>query len=232
MKNIFYSILIGSAFLFNMTSCEKEIEDHSVITYYVDLQLNGEKQMWVELNSQFEDPGFTATENGEDVASKVKVSGEVQIDKVGYYVLEYSAVNKDGFATSDVREVFVYDPTNVDDYSGTYIVEGKRTSSGTVEEFFDFEVKIEKMNPGFYEFSDFLGGYYSQGRGYGDDYNLTGYASISSDGVIGLYSYVTGFGDSASSIVGVIEVDGKIKMTVEYAGMTFEYTLTKTTQGD
>lgn len=232
MKKIFYSILIGSAFLFNMTSCEKEIEDLSVVTYYVDLQLNGDKQMWIELNSQFEDPGFTATEKGEDVASKVKVSGEVQTDKVGYYVLEYSAVNKDGFATSDTREVFVYDPTNVDDYSGTYSVEGTRNSSGTIDEFSDFEIKIEKMNPGFYEFSDFLGGYYSQGRSYGDDYNLTGYASISAEGVTGLYSYILGFGDSATSIVGEINGDGKINMTVEYAGMTFEYTLTKTTQGE
>lgn len=232
MRNIFYSILIGSAFLFNMTSCEKEIEDLSVITYYVDLQLNGEKQMWIELNSQFEDPGFTATEKGEDVSSKVKVSGEVHTDKVGYYVLEYSAVNKDGFATSDAREVFVYDPTNVNDYSGTYSVDGKRTVDDKTDNFSGFEIEITKMNPGFYEFSDFLGGYYSQGKAYGDAYSLTGYASISSEGVNGLYSYIAGWGDSASSIVGNVEDNGTIKMTVEYAGMTFEYTLTKTTQGE
>ena len=177
------------------------------------------------LNYAYQDNKFATTGQGLSMANSLwQTPRDINIESMadlddpfntpGYYYTPYGVMN----------------PYYILEHNLT--VEGKRTSSGTVEEFFDFEVKIEKMNPGFYEFSDFLGGYYSQGRGYGDDYNLTGYASISSDGVIGLYSYVTGFGDSASSIVGVIEVDGKIKMTVEYAGMTFEYTLTKTTQGD
>ena len=228
MKKILYSILMGGALLFTATSCENEVEDNSVVTYYVDLQLKGEKQMWVEVNTPFEDPGFTATENGEDVASKVEVEGEVESDKIGYYVLNYSAVNKDGFSISDSREVFVYDPSVQDDYSGTYTAEGKRTTPNGTDTFSDFSVEISLMNQGFYSFSDFLGGYYESGKGYGEVAALKGYASIGTDKkVTGLYSFVQAWGDSATSITGTVESDGTIKMVVVYGGMTFEYKLTK-----
>lgn len=87
MKKILYGMLMGSVLLFTATSCEKEIEDLSQITYYVDLQLKGEKEIWMELNTPYNEPGYTATENGVDVADKVEVSGSVETDKVGYYPL-------------------------------------------------------------------------------------------------------------------------------------------------
>lgn len=228
MKKIIYSVLIGLTLLFNTTSCEKEVKDLSKVTYFVDLQLKGEKQMWIELNSSFEDPGFTATENDEDVSSKVEVSGSVETDKVGYYVLNYTVANADGFTTSASREVFVYDNSVTEDYTGTYTVAGTRTYQGADESFEGYTVEVTKIQPGFYVISDFLGGYYSQGRGYGESYNLTGYASIDTEGQLtGLYSYIPGWGDSASSITGSVNDYEVISMTVEYAGMKFVYTLTK-----
>ncbi len=228
MRKIFYIFLVVGISLFSFTSCEKEIKDLSTITYYVDLKLNGEEQMWVELNTPFEDPGFTATENDEDVSSKVEVTGNVETDKVGYYPISYTVTNKDGFVSSETREVFVYDSSVDVDYSGTYVVNGKRTTPSGTDNFSDFTINITQMNPGFYTFSDFLGGYYSQGKGYGEITDLSGYASISSDGtVLGLYSYVSAWGDSASSISGTVNEDQSIDMVVEYAGMLFEYKLTK-----
>lgn len=228
MKKILYGMLMGSVLLFTATSCEKEIEDLSQITYYVDLQLKGEKEIWMELNTPYNEPGYTATENGVDVADKVEVSGSVETDKVGYYPLYYSAQNKDGFSVSDSRDVFVYDPSVTSDHSGTYRVEGKRTTPVGSDNFSGFTVTVSLVKPGFYAFSDFIGGYYSQGKGYGDDYSLGGYASIDADGVVdGLYSYVVGWGDSATSIAGTLNVDNTIDMVVDYAGMKFEYKLTK-----
>lgn len=228
MKKIIYSVLMGLTLLFYTTSCEKEVKDLSKVTYFVELQLKGEKQMWIELNSTFNDPGFTATENDEDVSSKVEVSGSVETDKVGYYVLNYTVANTDGFTTSASREVFVYDNSVTDDYSGTYVVTGTRTYQGADDSFSGYTVEVTKIQPGFYVISDFLGGYYSQGRGYGESYNLSGYASIDSEKQLtGLYSYIPGWGDSASSIVGSVDNNGVINMIVEYAGMKFVYTLTK-----
>lgn len=228
MKKILYGMLMGSVLLFTATSCEKEIEDLSQITYYVDLQLKGEKEIWMELNTPYNEPGYTATENGVDIAEKVKVFGSVKTNEVGYYPLYYSAQNKDGFSVSDSRDVFVYDPSVVSDHSGTYSVEGTRTTSVGSDSFSGFTVTVSLVKPGFYAFSDFIGGYYSQGKGYGDDYSLSGYASINTNGVVkGLYSYVAGWGDSATSIDGTLNTDNTIDMVVYYAGMKFEYKLTK-----
>lgn len=228
MKKIFNNILIGLFMLTIVSSCKDSVEDLSKITYFVELTLEGGNQMGVEINTNYVDPGYTATEGDEDVTDKVVISGEVNTSQLGFYPLTYSATNKDGFTISTTRNVFVYDPDVATDYSGTYTVEGIRTANGATESFTDCTITITRLYPGLYSVSDFLGGYYAEHRGYGNSYALKGYASIGNDNVIsGLYSYIAGWGDSATSINGTVKEDNTLSMTTVYAGMNFDVKLTK-----
>lgn len=228
MKKIFNNILIGLFMLTIVSSCKDSVEDLSKITYFVELTLEGGNQIGVEINTNYVDPGYTATEGDEDVTDKVVISGEVNTTELGFYPLTYSATNKDGFTISTTRNVFVYDPDVITDYSGTYTVEGIRTANGATESFTDCTITINRLYPGLYSVSDFLGGYYAENRGYGNSYALQGYASIGNDNVIsGLYSYIAGWGDSATSINGTVKEDNTLSMTTVYAGMNFDVKLTK-----
>ena len=182
MKKILYSLLMGGLMLFAATSCKDSVEDSSVITYFVDLQLKGEKTMYVPLNTEFVEPGYTAYIQDEDVTNKVKVSGEVDITKVGYYVLTYVAVNNDGYTSKDTRKVFVYDGAVSDDidYSGKYQTSKAdyTDADGEKTDYKGYFITIEKVCQGLYSVSDFYGGYYSQFLGKGSRYAFTGYAYI------------------------------------------------------
>jgi hypothetical protein len=92
----------------------------SKITYFVDLNLNGNVYMGVVKGQTFTDPGATATENEQPV--DVTVSGTVNTNVPGIYKLTYTAVNKDGFAKSTNRYVGVLPeaPDPSVDLSGTY----------------------------------------------------------------------------------------------------------------
>lgn len=201
MKKILYSLLIGLAILF--ASCEDETtQDHSSLTYYVALELKGDAFMKVPVNTAYNEPGVIATENGEDVASKVVFDGSVDPTKMGLYHLTYSAVNKDGFPSSISRTVAVYDPSvTVSIPSGTYkLAAGSNRynkTSGAVTAYSGYSIKINEEAPGIYSVSDFLGGYYDQRAGYGSNYAMKGYMKINNDYTFDILSGdVAGWGDS------------------------------------
>ena len=77
MKKILYSILMGGVLLFIPTSCENEVKDLSKVTYYADLQLNGDEFVKLNVGDTYNEPGYKATEKGEDITEKVKVNGSV-----------------------------------------------------------------------------------------------------------------------------------------------------------
>lgn len=98
-------------------------------------------------SGKFEDPGVTATSNGKE--NKVYYSGEVDLTKIGVYVVRYVAENADGLVNSTQRIVAVRD-VNVlkNDLSGTY--------TGTYWD--QVESKVKKIDPrGFYQVEDVLG---------------------------------------------------------------------------
>lgn len=56
------------------------------------ITLNGEENMTVALNSEFTDPGATATDaDGNDVSDKIKTFGSVKTNEAGTYRIYYFA---------------------------------------------------------------------------------------------------------------------------------------------
>lgn len=63
-----------------------------IFIYYTtqfSLSLKGSDEMTVGLYSVYEDPGIEAKKGGKDISGKVKVTGKVDTEKPGEYVLQY-----------------------------------------------------------------------------------------------------------------------------------------------
>ena len=112
----------------------------SRVTYFADLKLLGDTYMSVVKGATFTDPGATATQSGAPLT--VTVTGSVDVTTVGLYILNYSAVNSDGFAASVSRTVAVLPSAETPgvDLSGTYYYIAAPATTST----------ITKLAPGFY----------------------------------------------------------------------------------
>jgi len=202
MKNKFrYSILLFILSALFISCQDITTADVSHLTYYVDITLKGNAVMTVPVGGTFTDPGFTATEKGADVSSKVKVSGTVDASTVGAYTLTYSAVNKDGFPISASRLVIVYDQSTASsvDISGTYNSNILRTttSNGTQLSRGPFTVTLKKIAEGVFSIDDMLGGWYAIGSAYGSSYAGSGYIALHVDNSISIISStLPGWGDT------------------------------------
>lgn len=241
MKKIIYSLFVCLSFV--MVSCDKSTEDPSFVTYYVDFEMKGNDIETVALGTPYVEPGVIAKEKGEDVSSKMKVTGteDIDVNEVGVYYITYAAENVDGYANSITRTVVVYDPAITTDISGDYIAgEGtQREVKGddgtwTATGYTDFKVTLTKIAPGVFEVSDFLGGYYDQGRGYGAAYAMVGYAKLNADNTLEILSGdVAGFGDSyekgtfVNAKYNPAGAPGDVQWTVGYGGMKFTVVLNK-----
>ncbi|WP_186579851.1 immune inhibitor A domain-containing protein [Aquibacillus kalidii] len=76
------------------------------------LTLTGETTVVVEGATEYVEPGFTATDIVDgDVTETVKVSGNVDVNKVGNYVLTYTVVDAAGNEAVATRTVSVVDTT-------------------------------------------------------------------------------------------------------------------------
>lgn len=237
-----------------LTACEDETsQDISTITYYINFELEGDETMYLPVGTAYVEPGFTAMEGDQDVTSSVVTSGSVDGNTVGLYTITYSAVNQDGFSSSTSRTVIVYDPTVTLDISGTYTTaEGSYrlvSASNYTEEqlaemtvveyageqwvqsaFSGYTVTLSQLAAGFYNMSDYLGGYYAQGAGYGAAYAMTGYLKQNADNTLEILSgNVAGWGDSYSAMENLVydETTGDISYILTYADMLFFITLTK-----
>jgi hypothetical protein len=132
-----YILHIGLILVAMITfSCNKDSFNYkpgyvgsSKITYYPAITLKGDTYMAVPLNGTFTDPGATATAGGQSL--KITTSGTVNTSQAGVYLVNYTAVNTDGFPASGTRYVAVYSTDATaqnNDFSGTYA----RTSNGQV----------------------------------------------------------------------------------------------------
>lgn len=241
MKKLIYSLLVCLSFV--MVSCDKSTEDPSFITYYVDFEMKGSAIETVALGTPYVEPGVIAREKGEDVSSKMQVTGakDIDVNRVGVYYITYAAANVDGYPNSTSRMVVVYDPAITTDLSGDYIA-GEGTQREVQGEdgtwvatgYSDFKVTLTKVAPGVFKVSDFLGGYYDQGRGYGAAYAMAGYAKLNADNTLDILSGdVAGFGDSyedgtfVNARYNPSGVPGDVLWTVGYGGMKFTVVLNK-----
>lgn len=230
-KNILYTMLLMLATMF-VTSCEDDsTAGLTRITYYPTLTLEGESFVVAEKGAAFQDPGYSATLQGEDVTDQVEVTSNVDTSKSGLYSITYSIVNADGFSKSASRQVLVVDPN--DPVEGVYysapdcyrISSGKTTVYGK-----SYRVYILANGDGTYTINDVLAGYYAQRAGYGNNYAMEAEFAVAADGAITLNgSYVPGWGDGLDSLEnGQFDAaTGTITWKAVYVGMEFYITLNK-----
>ena len=222
---------------FGFTSCNDDNDEltDSRLTYYVNLEMQGDAMMLVPVGTSFTDPGVKATLAGEDCQDRVKITGanDVDVNTVGFYDIEYSAVNNDGFPASVSRTVVVYDPSVTASIAGTYSTDMGATLYGKNKLTFADRaayygntsecvgITFTEYVPGIFYCNDLFGGWYAQIRGYGNSYAMTGYVCLNPDNTISLLSsYVKGWGDGLDYIDnGVYDpATGKISYNLSYAG--------------
>lgn len=211
-----------------ITACEKETADLSESTYYVAFDIQGNNPLEVQVGSAFTDPGCVATLQGVDVSSQMTIKSDVDPNTMGMYQIEYSAVNADGLVSRAVRDVIVCNPSVTTDLGGIWIgqagTERVKISDPTVVRAFPgYSVTIEKLAPGFFKVSDFLGGYYSQMiyPQYGSLVSTSGYFSLDNSNVLTLISsYNPGWGDTLAGLNEATydPVTGILKWKALYAG--------------
>ncbi|WP_028911438.1 BT_2262 family domain-containing protein [Prevotella sp. MA2016] len=229
-KNIFYTMLIAMVTLL-VTSCgDKESEGKSRFTYYPVLELQGDDFMVIDKGSTFQDPGFTATLNGEDVSSEVNVQSNINSDKSGVYTVVYSIVNSDGIAANARRTVVVLDSSNA--VEGLYYTTptSYRLREGAQVTYGDsFQLLVIDNGDGTYSADDLLGGWYCQRAGYGDKYAMPATIKIQ-DGVVIIVGGggVAGWSDGYSAFEGTFDAaTSTFNLKTTYAGMDFIQTWVK-----
>ena len=229
-KNIFYTMLIAMVTML-VTSCgNEESEGKSRFTFYPVLELFGSDYMIIDKGTTFEDPGFTATMNGEDVTSEVNVQSNVNTAKSGIYTVVYSIVNADGIAANAKRTVVVLDPTNA--IEGIYYTtadsyrlrEGAQVAYGS-----EFQLLVLDNGDGTYSADDLLGGWYCQRAGYGDKYAMPATIQIADGEVIIVGGGgVAGWGDYYDDFEGTFDAaTSTFNIKTSYAGMDFVQTWIK-----
>ena len=236
MKKIYLFGLLALGML-ALSSCndgKDELTD-SRLTYYADLQMQGDEFMLVPVGSKFVDPGCTGTLAGEDITSKIVIEGadEVDTNTLGFYYITYSAEGSDGYPASVERTVCVYDPTVTLDISGEYIVDmeasiyqGARTYADRAAFYGNTTqctgITFDMIVPGIYYVNDIFGGWYDQIRAYGSRYAMTAYVSVDNDGNIDLLSsYIAGWGDGIDYLEEGRYEDGVITYSLCYAGQIY-----------
>lgn len=70
--------------------------------------INGNKNITINLGEEYNDLGAKAIESNKDISNKIKIEGDVNINKIGTYKIEYK-IKKYGLTFSKVRYVEVID---------------------------------------------------------------------------------------------------------------------------
>ncbi|TLX72654.1 DUF5012 domain-containing protein [Labilibacter sediminis] len=193
MKKLLYILIIAFAFVF--TGCgDKDTEGISSLVYLTKIELTGGDILVWEFGEPFVDPGFTATDNGVEVNETVEVSGLEDVDTgaEGLYEVKYSAVSKDGFASSVVRKVIVVEGEVSDiDLTGGY--NGYSSSYGAFPPTKEV-CKITKLAPGVFEATDFFCGHYTEGRKIGGAYVMYALFKLNTDNTYTVFENDTPWG--------------------------------------
>lgn len=222
MKKVILNLMLLCSIM-GFTSCEDPTsQDTSKITYYATLELKGEATMFWTLGETFQDPGYVAEMQGEDVTDQVVVNGEVDVNTPGIYQLTYVITNEDGFSVTDSRTVMVADttPSPITSATWTATSDSYRDYNGITEYGAEYPIVILQTEPGKFYVSDFLGGWYDKRSGYGSDYAMEGHFQLNADNTItAIDSYVAGWGDSMNEMVdGKYDPEtGQISWMINYA---------------
>lgn len=159
--------ILCAAAVIAAVGCTKKTTGLIDITYFANIELEGDNPYVVLLGENYSEPGFTATLNGEDISGQVEVSSDVNTKAPGIYSVTYSATNADGFSSSVVRDVYVLNPGGIDNVYMSHCWMGAR-------DYNNFPIVISKVSDGVYELEDMCGGFYCYGRypGYEPTYDF------------------------------------------------------------
>ena len=162
-----FILFLSAALLVLATSCEKTSQGLTRITYYPVISLQGDNPYIVQLGESYSEPGYTASLNGEDYTSGVKVSSNVNSAVPGIYSVTYSATNPDGCSWSTTRDVYVLNPGGVANIYIAHCWMGAREYNG-------IPTVVKPISDGVYEIDDMCGGFYYAGRypGYEPTYDF------------------------------------------------------------
>lgn len=250
MKKLYLLGLLTLGML-TLASCNDDNDEltDSRLTYFAELQMEGDDFMIVPVGTEFVDPGCKAflynKSTGEinDITNQVVVSGADDVDPntMGFYYVTYSAPGSDGYLSSVTRTVCVCDPTVTLDMAGTYDTDMEASLYGTNKNPFSLYaanygftsqcsgITFKRLAPGFYQVNDLLAGWYEQLRGFGVTYSagigmMSGYVSLDNDGNITLISsYIRAWGDSLDYLEnGIYDSEtGTISYSISYGGSVF-----------
>lgn len=228
MRKIFYCILMGGLFMGTATSCDDSTEDLSKVTYFAELNLKGDDFVKLSLGETYTEPGYEATENGEDISERVKVSGSVNSATPGFYNLVYSVANVDGFSVSKTRQVMVVDP---DHFASAYQGE----SQADTRHYTGAPILITENEDGTYLIDDLLGGlqFYGMNPGFEPMYDFHAEAKVklNDDNTLSLLEVGNWYFASQLTLSlteGKYNPEtGVVTMTVDYGGTPLSVTLTK-----
>lgn len=230
MKQKTIYLMMSAAVALLMASCTADSTDGETWTvYYPSLTLEGDETVYLDKGSEYVEPGYTATNEGQDVSDQVVVSGTVDGSTSGIYTITYSISNSDGYSASTSRTVIVLDPD--DEVEGIYLTDASsyRLYSGNQVVYGgNYQVLIINYGDSYYV-DDLLGGWYRDRAGYGDNYAMQGYITVNEDYTIELLdSYVTGWGDSAEFMSdGTFDPEtGTISWMIEYTTYPMDFYVT------
>ena len=79
------------------------------------IKLNGNEDVFVELNNKYEEEGYTVTDNCDKSFDNVIVENNVDTSKEGDYVVKYIVTDTSNNTNTVIRNVYVYNPeTNIE----------------------------------------------------------------------------------------------------------------------
>lgn len=94
-------------------SCE--LVDNANDVTAPELRLNGDAEITLAVGTEFEDPGYAATDDYDgDITSKVVISGNVDSTKAGKYELIYTVQDSAGNVTSKSRKIIYEEYADID----------------------------------------------------------------------------------------------------------------------
>ena len=228
-KNILFASLLALAAPTVLTSCsDDETEGLSRFTYYAILEMNGAANYATPLGQPFVDPGCVATMGGEDVSDQIVTTGTVDTNKLGFYNVNYTVTNPDGFSASATRKVAV---VNKNGLASIYFGESEFGS----RHYFGAPIVITDNGDGTYTINDLAGGFYSYGRypgydAYGYDFFLEATLKLNDDNTIEVVEQGEWYwGDPFEDIKAAYDpATGTITCDMDFGSATrFYVTLTK-----
>lgn len=224
-KRFIYGLMCLMASL-SFTACSDKEHTDTKVTNYILLTINGDKDVYVDANSTYEDAGCKAESAGQDVSDQIVTINTVDTKVIGPYSVIYKATNDDGFSSSATRNVYVGSPLVSVVAEGSY----RQNAAGTVTNYSGYAIDLLTDGEGLYWVEDLLGGYYEQRAGYGAAYSMKGFLQVNDDNTVDLVDggHVEGWGDDYDDFK-----NGKydpaantISYTVVYANMDFNVILT------